>query len=153
MVSSLIQTNRNYTEEELAGPSADQRQNKKKQLKLDAAFRPIKSKQTSRRSRATLIVAPASLLDQWCSELQRSSKKGSLNAFVWHGQNRDDLETMVDTNDVSDIVITSYGTLAAEHARLEKSSKNVPIFDSTSRFRSMVQRTVLMYFIQLSGSA
>ena len=135
MVSSLIQTNRYYTEEELAGPSADQRQNKKKQLKLDAAFRPIKSKQTGRRSRATLIVAPASLLDQWCSELQRSSKKGTLNVFVWHGQNRDDLETMVDTDDVSDVVITSYGTLAAEHARLEKSSKNVPIFDSKTHSR------------------
>lgn len=132
MVSSLIQTNRNYSQDELTEPSVDQRQAKKKQLKLDSAFRPVKSKQTAIRSRATLIVAPASLLDQWRSELQRSSEKGTLNAMVWHGQNRDDLETMIDTDDALDIVITSYGTLAAEHARLEKSSKNVPIFDSTT---------------------
>ncbi len=130
MVSSLIQTNRNYSPDELSGPSEDQRHEKKKQLKLDAAFRPVKPKQTARRSRATLIVAPASLLDQWCNELQRSSSEGILNVMVWHGQNRDDLQTMIDTDDASDVVITSYGTLAAEHGRLEKSSKNVPIFDS-----------------------
>lgn len=131
MISSLIQTNRDFSQEDIArAQNEEQRQAKPKQLKLNASFRPVKPKQTTRRSRATLIVAPTSLLDQWCKELQRSSKKGTLNVMIWHGQNRDDLETMIDIDEASDIVITSYGTLASEHGRMGKSSKSVPIYNS-----------------------
>ena len=136
MISSLLQTNRDFSKEDLARQDT-LRNAKPKQLKLDSAFRPVKTKRTVL-SRATLIVAPASLLDQWCTELQRSSEKGALNVLVWHGQNRDDLESMIDTTDESDVIITSYGTLAAEHARVGKTSKSVALFDSKSIWLSLV---------------
>ncbi|KAI5124124.1 hypothetical protein M0805_000937 [Coniferiporia weirii] len=133
MVSSLIQTNRG----EIAGEAIDvpeepQQRAKHKQLKLDAAFRPTLKKRTTHRSRATLIVAPASLLDQWANELRRSSRKGTVNVTVWHGQGREDLEAVIDSDvDAIDVIITSYGTLSSEHAQLEKSTSKsgVPIFD------------------------
>ncbi|THH10977.1 hypothetical protein EW145_g955 [Phellinidium pouzarii] len=134
MVSSLIQTNRGETPEEEISASVEESQQraKQKQLKLDVAFRPTLKKQAIRRSRATLIIAPASLLDQWANELRRSSRKGSVNVTIWHGQGREDLGTVIDSDiDAVDVVITSYGTLSSEHARLEKSNgkSDVPIFD------------------------
>lgn len=138
MVSSLIQTNRGEKPEEEIPLLEDLGQRgKQKQLKLDAAFRPIK-RQSVRRSRATLIIAPASLLDQWASEISRSSEKGTVNVTVWHGQGRDDLEAIIDMDvDAIDVIITSYGrnlisnsayadystvgTLSSEHGRPTKS--------------------------------
>ena len=79
---------------------------------------------------ATLIVAPTSLLAQWAEELQRSSEPDTLNAIVWHGQNRLDLDSAVDNDGVINVVITSYGTLVSEHAKHERQSSSV--FESTS---------------------
>lgn len=135
MVSSLIQTNRGEKlEEEVPFSEEQQQRGVQKQLKLDAAFRPTLKKQATRRSRATLIIAPASLLDQWATELRRSSEPGTVNVTIWHGQNRENLEAMIDSDvDAIDVVITSYGTLSSEHSRLDKiSNKSVPLFDSKS---------------------
>ena len=133
MVSSLIQTNRGEKPEEEVPYNEEQEQRAiQKQLKLDSAFRPTGKKPPTRRSRATLIIAPASLLDQWANELRRSSETGTVNVTVWHGQSRENLEELIDTDvDAIDVVITSYGTLASEHSRVEKSGgKGVPLFDS-----------------------
>ncbi|KAJ8084639.1 DNA helicase rad5 [Marasmius tenuissimus] len=124
-----------------------------RQLKLNSAFRPI-TKRTKKRMAspsATLIVAPTSLINQWGEEIERSSKPGTVEVRVWHGQNREDLEAFVDDEepeeiDISDdddgddqnttkkkptktikVVITSYGTLASEHAKSEKS--HCPVFE------------------------
>ncbi|EJD03591.1 uncharacterized protein FOMMEDRAFT_81947 [Fomitiporia mediterranea MF3/22] len=133
MISSLIQTNRGEKPEEVVSVETDEEQQrtKQKQLRLDAAFRPAVKKQIIRRSRATLIIAPASLLDQWANELRRSSQDGTVNVLVWHGQSRENLETLIDSDvDAIDVIITSYGTLSSEHSRLEKSSdKSVPLFN------------------------
>lgn len=69
--------------------------------------------------RATLVVAPTSLLGQWSDELRRSSQPGTLRVLVWHGQNRQELGAVLDTDeqDVPLVAITSYGTLASEHAK------------------------------------
>ena len=129
MLSSLIQTSRDNSDEMDVDQVDEQRPSKAKQLKLDKAFKPTQKHTTSSRSRATLIVAPASLLDQWSTELQRSSEKGSLNVIIWHGQNREDMQSIIDTDDeVIEVVITSYGTLASEHAKIERGSS--PIYQS-----------------------
>ncbi|THH32857.1 hypothetical protein EUX98_g1325 [Antrodiella citrinella] len=130
MLSSLIQTAR-----EAEAPStsdAAQPAAKRRQLRLNSAFRTSRaSDSTSSAARgphATLIVAPTSLLSQWAEELQRSSKEGTLKVIVWHGQNRLDLEAALYGDDAVDCVVTSYGTLASEHAKSEKVAS--PVFES-----------------------
>jgi DNA repair protein RAD5 len=133
MLSALIQTSLplNELSEEPGGirPTA-------KQLKLNNAFRAVSQRnpQSSTSPSATLIVAPTSLLNQWLEELQRSSKPGTLDIFVWHGQNRLDLDALLDEEENSKIikvVITSYGVLASEHAKMDRtSSHKSPIFES-----------------------
>ncbi|KAF7310688.1 DNA repair protein [Mycena chlorophos] len=93
-----------------------------------------RAKKSSKAPSATLIVAPTSLLAQWESELQRCSKPGTLECVIWHGQNRQDLQAMLDDDDDSDdgvtkikVVITSYGVLASEHAKLDKSKS--PLYE------------------------
>lgn len=130
MISALIQSNLGSDEPIDQGSSSKQRQ-----LKLSNAFRPVTSrkKKPSLPPSATLIVAPTSLIDQWGEEIERSSKPGTVEVMVWHGQNRrDDLVDILENdNDEDDgstkpikVVISSYGTLSSEH---EKSSS--PMFD------------------------
>ena len=109
---------------------------KEKQLKLNKAFRVVnlQKPEALKPQSATLIVAPTSLLNQWYEELERSSKLGTFNAVVWHGQNRLDLGDWVEQNEddkTIKIVITSYGVLASEHAKTENSSNyRSPVFES-----------------------
>ncbi|KAG6868573.1 hypothetical protein C0993_001020, partial [Termitomyces sp. T159_Od127] len=129
MLAALIHTSLPYEEDTKTLPTA-----KSRQLKLNAAFRPAVQRKPQKPSSATLIVAPTSLLAQWSEELERSSKAGSMETFVWHGQNRLDLETAVEDSDDKNtcikVVITSYGVLASEHARSEKSnSSRSPVFE------------------------
>ena len=129
MLSALIQSSLASHDEEA---TLDLR-TREKQLKLNKAFRPVKPEFLKPQS-ATLIVAPTSLLNQWFEELERSSKPGTFNAVVWHGQNRLDLEDWVEQNEDDDksikVVITSYGVLASEHAKTENSSTyRSPVFE------------------------
>ncbi|KAJ7044998.1 DNA repair protein RAD5 [Mycena alexandri] len=110
---------------------------KQRQLKLNNAFKKVPRRKTQRPPSATLIVAPTSLLSQWEGELQRCSKPGTLKIILWHGQNRLDLEDALEEDDdeeddgdkVIKVVITSYGVLASEHAKSEKSSSKSPVFE------------------------
>ncbi|CAE6501552.1 unnamed protein product [Rhizoctonia solani] len=73
---------------------------------------------------ATLLIAPISLLSQWQSELERSSKTDTLRTLVWHGLNRANLFEVLGPQATGekpvDVVITSYGTLSSEYANVEK---------------------------------
>lgn len=136
MISALIHTNRDPEPIEDAR-IAEKGSGKRRQLKLNNAFRPI-AKQCSKSTKgpsATLIVAPTSLLNQWNEEIHRSSQPGTVRVVVWHGQNRHDLNAAVEEDDENDkslrVVITSYGVLASEHAKGEKSSSQLsPVFQS-----------------------
>ena len=62
-----------------------------------------------------------------------------MNAFVWHGQSRGDLDNLWDTdmddddNDCIRVVITSYGVLGSEWSKhfKAKGSYESPLFSST----------------------
>jgi DNA repair protein RAD5 len=135
MLSALIQSSLSPQEHE--EEATEDLPTKAKQLKLNKAFAINQRKAESRKPpSATLIVAPTSLLNQWLEELEKSSKPGTFNAVVWHGQNRLDLEDLVEQNEDDKtimVVITSYGVLASEHAKMEK-TKNYksPVFESGS---------------------
>ncbi|KZT30927.1 hypothetical protein NEOLEDRAFT_1153350 [Neolentinus lepideus HHB14362 ss-1] len=127
MLSALIQTNR----EPEPAKEENEQPAKRRQLKLNSAFRPADKERSNKAAvKSTLIVAPTSLLSQWSDELTRSSKPGSLTVLVWHGQNRLDLEAALDSDGTADVVITSYGVLASEHAKSEKASRPSPIFQT-----------------------
>lgn len=134
MLSALIQTG---CEPELPDPTI-QTVSKPRQMRL-GAFRnrqnPSSNSTPPRGPSATLIVAPTSLLSQWHDELLRSSKPGTLKVFVWHGQNRLDLEAMLEQKDndkthALNIMITSYGTLLSEFGKMQGEKLTSPVFES-----------------------
>lgn len=135
MLSALIHTNSDP--EPLNPETLAKERGKRRQLKLDNAFRPVvrQRPQSTKGPSATLIVAPTSLLSQWSEEIERSSKPGTVKVLVWHGQNRLDIEAAAEADDNDDqvirVIITSYGVLASEHAKGEKSGSNIsPVFQS-----------------------
>ncbi|KAH7915692.1 SNF2 family N-terminal domain-containing protein, partial [Hygrophoropsis aurantiaca] len=132
MLSALIQTSRDPEPAILDDAPKDI--SRRRQLKLDSAFRPVplnQRKKSDKGPSATLIVAPTSLLTQWSEELQRSSKPGTMKVTVWHGQNRldlDGIESDGDDDDTIKIVITSYGVLASEHSKLSRIGGQSSVF-------------------------
>src|SRR5882672_4212611 len=94
MLSALIQTSLPDLNSE---DSEDINLQSKVQLRLNDSFRPVRS--NGNPLSATLVVAPTSLLHQWEEELKRSSKSDSLDIFVWHGQNRLNLEDVLVNGD------------------------------------------------------
>lgn len=123
MLSALIQSSR-LGKDEMNWEEIPQ--TKARQQRIDRAFKPIKRQPERSPPSATLIIAPASLLDQWAEELGRSSKPGTMQVIVWHGSNRLDLDAVIEDVDENEnipkVVITSYGILASEHAKSFKSS-------------------------------
>jgi DNA repair protein RAD5 len=68
-------------------------------------------------------------MSQWAKELERSSKPGSLNVLVWHGNNRDDLDDLLEGKSQVDAIITSYGVVGSEWTKHEASSRQgSPLF-------------------------
>lgn len=124
-IASLIHTVR-HTDDD-SRESSYEIKPKMRQLAIDKAF---KAQIVSRSAcRATLVIAPTSLISQWASELQRASKPGTLSVMVWHGTNRATLEADIDGLDV---LITSYGVLVSEFAKhgSTKSNYRSPLFES-----------------------
>ncbi|KAG8862978.1 DNA helicase rad5 [Tulasnella sp. 330] len=124
MVSALLHTNSTpdtVDSHTLSEPTTKTR----KQPTLNFKFA-SRSNSRARQPSATLIVAPLSLLSQWKAEVDRSSQRGSMKTVIFHGTTRRDLETLTDTEDENEhvVIITSYGTLASEHARVVKGGQS-----------------------------
>ncbi|KPV77426.1 uncharacterized protein RHOBADRAFT_51281 [Rhodotorula graminis WP1] len=65
--------------------------------------------------RATLVVAPMTLLSQWCDELERSSKGRKMRVVMYYGNKRESgSDLMRDIDEGVDVVVTSYGTLCSD---------------------------------------
>ncbi|KAJ7640954.1 DNA repair protein RAD5 [Roridomyces roridus] len=131
MLAALIHTNcePDTSKEPAEEPTAGTKQ--PRQLKLNAAFKKTPRRKAQNDPSATLIVAPTSLLTQWEAELLRCCKPGTLKVLLWHGQNRLDLEDVLEDEDEDEdglkpikVVITSYGVLASEHAKFKS-----PVFE------------------------
>lgn len=153
ILASLIHTNRGP--DVVASPVLENKlkqTSKPRQTRLDNAFKNQVVSKTSKPSLATLVVAPTSLINQWGEELQRCSTADSLEVYVWHGQNRLDLDSAVDSEDKIQVVVTSYGVLASEHAKHEKATKknSSSIFESTLEFTLQFSRSLTLAFSQLA---
>lgn len=69
-----------------------------------------------RRRKTTLIVGPVALVRQWQDEIKRKIKfEHRFSVFLYHGK-----KATWDNLREYDVVLTTYGTLAAEFKRLEK---------------------------------
>ncbi|KAF9650357.1 hypothetical protein BDM02DRAFT_3223262 [Thelephora ganbajun] len=137
MIASLLHTNRFLPDLPSSSPPPSLKLNnqflpdgpkeksKPRQVRLQAAFKNHSNAKSTRLPSATLVVAPTSLLSQWAEELRRCSQEGTMEIHVWHGHNRFSLHEALYPDEVEDkriqVVVTSYGVLASEHAKYEKS--------------------------------
>ncbi|GAA6046444.1 hypothetical protein JCM3770_004927 [Rhodotorula araucariae] len=65
--------------------------------------------------RATLVVAPMTLLSQWCDELERSSRGRKMRVLMYYGNKRESGgELLREIEEGVDVVVTSYGTLCSD---------------------------------------
>ncbi|XP_005107364.1 transcription termination factor 2 [Aplysia californica] len=79
-----------------------------------------------KKSKATLIIAPASLIHQWGKEIERRCRRGSLKFHLYHGPTR---ETNIKRLTDNDIVITSYSIVAKEVGQDKSESAEQPATD------------------------
>ncbi|KAN0060342.1 DNA helicase rad5 [Thecaphora frezii] len=141
MVASLIHANRapeggEISEDDDSGDDDDEdlsRQRSKrartgvnaaKQTSLASAFaasgagdqRKAMLRASVSRGKATLVVAPMSLLSQWRDELTRASQPGTLSVMLYYADAKADIIAQLEGGGV-DVVVTSYGTLTTEYKR------------------------------------
>ncbi|CAO1633738.1 unnamed protein product [Sympodiomycopsis kandeliae] len=124
MVASLLHANRPSDDgnDDQDDNDADDRsrqveQKGPRQTSLASAF--ASSSRDKRRpsaGRATLVIAPMSLVGQWVSEMEKASKPGSLTAMLYYAEGKADLVGRLEGGSV-DVVVTSYGTLVSEYKR------------------------------------
>lgn len=136
MLSALIQTSCDV--EPPATYKISDVPSKRRQLRLDSNFRVAKPGiPTTEGPKATLIVAPTSLLNQWAEELKRSSEPDTLEVHIWHGTNRLDLDAIVTHANAIPVVITSYGTLVSEYSKWTEKITS-PVFEGTCVMSSVL---------------
>ncbi len=81
----------------------------------------------------TLVVAPMSLLTQWQSEAEKTSKPGTLKTLMYYGNERAlDLQALCCHSSASQgpprVVITSYGSVLSEFGRLSPTAASSGLF-------------------------
>ncbi|KAJ1029928.1 hypothetical protein NDA16_000844 [Ustilago loliicola] len=139
MVASLLHANRTSDPGEESDPDdgdpmdiggedgfgGTKRKGSAKQTSLASAFAASTSTGDARKAllkasvakgKASLVVAPMSLIGQWRDELIRASAPGSLTPVLYYADTKADLLAQLESGKV-DVVITSYGTLVTEYRR------------------------------------
>jgi transcription termination factor 2 len=76
----------------------------------------------------TLIVVPASLINQWQSEIKSKFYRNSFKVKVYHGSNRKKITREEMT--FSDIVLTTYEIVTRESDRVDQETENLVPTDS-----------------------
>lgn len=69
-------------------------------------------KNKSKKNGGTLIVCPASLVNQWNNEIQTRVTRNKLTILMHHGNNRKTNQNLICKHD---IVMTTYGVVSSEH--------------------------------------
>jgi len=141
MMASLIHKYREDDEPEESQPvkeepEAPTKRRKFVQVTLSNQWRATATTPKPKRKgprRVTLVVCPVSLASQWQSELEKMSEKGSLTSYLWYGNDRADVSTLLAQEGKKriDVLITSYGTLVSEYLRWKK-NKDSPNYDGRS---------------------
>lgn len=105
-IAHVLQQKQNFLENKVN--TVDQWQSREKAVQnLEAAIK---------KTKATLIIAPASVLHQWAKEIERRVKPGKLKFLVYHGPNREkSIQRLID----NDIVLTTY-TLVSKEVGVDK---------------------------------
>uniref|UniRef100_V5EWM6 DNA repair protein rad5 n=2 Tax=Kalmanozyma brasiliensis (strain GHG001) TaxID=1365824 RepID=V5EWM6_KALBG len=134
MVASLLHANRTSDPGEESevdddamdlGEDGTKRKGSAKQTSLASAFAASTSSVDQRKAllkasvskgKASLVVAPMSLIGQWRDELIRASAPGSITPVLYYADTKGDLLAQLESGKV-DVVITSYGTLVTEYRR------------------------------------
>lgn len=66
--------------------------------------------------RATLVVAPMTLLSQWCDELERSSRGGKMRVLMYYGNKRESgADLLQEIDEGVDVVVTRYARCTSNH--------------------------------------
>ena len=81
----------------------------------------------------TLIVGPLAIMNQWESEIDDKAK-GQFNILIYYGPSRNRYLKKMEQLKKYDIIITTYGTIAAEYAK-GVTNKQKGFFDSNFRKR------------------
>ena len=84
-----------------------------------------------RNSKATLLVAPLSVVSNWEEQIQAHLKLGTLSCYIYHGNSRcQDIDKLA----TYDVVITTYNIVSSEASERSRKKSGSPLFQ-TSFFR------------------
>ena len=84
-----------------------------------------------RNSKATLLVAPLSVVTNWTDQIEAHLKPGTLSYYIYHGTHR-----CSDVNKLStyDVVVTTYEIVSSEANRMSRTQSGSPLLE-TNFFR------------------
>ncbi|KAK0558349.1 DNA helicase rad5 [Tilletia horrida] len=142
MMASLIHTNRpalageeSSDEEEDESPRGARLQ----QQSIKSAFSSGNASKGSTlpRRKATLVVAPMSLVGQWTDELERASHEGTLSVLKYYASS--DKAQLVPrlAEESVDVIVTSYGMLVSEYGRYQQLSAGGSVAASAGRMETL----------------
>lgn len=77
-------------------------------------------------SKATLLIAPLSTIQNWESQVREHVKPGALSTYVYHGSNRSSNAYELANN--YDLIVTTYGTALSDSSKPNSTGLGGPLF-------------------------